>query len=138
MKRKFVKFMKTGLLLAALLLFTACSPPTVPEGYDAAAVLTQAERIVTLLSDGEYEAVAASFREDLAASLSAEGLKTAVEPEMARVGPLVEFTKKEAGSTKVEDQEYALVVIVAQHANSKATYTITMDEAGNLLGLYMR
>lgn len=138
MKKRITKTMKTALLLAALAAITACSPATVPEGYDEAAVITQAENIVTLLSAGDYESVQASFREDLAGQLSAAQLEAAVQPEMERVGALVEFTQKEAASTKVEDTEYALVVIVAKHENSQATYTITMDQAGKLLGLYMR
>lgn len=138
MKRRIIEFLKGSLILVALVMFTACSPTTVPESYDEAAVLKQAESIVTLLAEGNYEAVTAAFREDLAQGLRAADLEAAVKPEMERVGSLLEISEKKTATTKVEDEEYALVVVVAKHENSKATYTITMDETGKLLGLYMK
>lgn len=138
MHQKKGNFLKFWLIMAVLMAVSACSPATVPEGYDEARVIQQAETIVTKLTEGEYEAVVASFQESLQGQLTAEGLETAILPEIDRVGPLLEIKDRETASTTVNGVDYALVVIIARHEHAQATYTITMDQEGKLLGLYMR
>ena len=125
--------------LFAVLMFSACSAKALPAGFDEAKVNDQAKLIVTQLSNGDYGAVEAQFTDLMKTALPAGALKTALDPLISKLGPFKDFQAISTGSGEnPQAGKYVVVVIRAAYTNGEGTYTISIDEAGKLTGLYLK
>ena len=125
--------------LFAVVLLSACSAKSLPAGFNEDAVNSQAKQVVTQLSNQEFAPVEAQFADILKPALPAGTLKTALGAMITNLGEFKEFGSSSMGSSEnPQVGKFAVVVIQATYANGKATYTISIDEAGKLTGLYMK
>lgn len=122
-----------ALLLSVIFSLCACLP-ALPEGFSEEEVKAQAESVVQLLSDKDYQGVAAMFGDEMAAALDAKGLEEALGATLDKLGGYSGI-KSEA----VFGQDgYAVCVIVAEYEFGAAAYTISLDTDGRVCGLYMK
>lgn len=125
-------------LLFLALLVTACTPRSVPEGFDETQVMARASEVITLLSQKEYAAVTATFH-PVMSSLDAKALESAVGPGLDKLGALQSIGKGVFSSGNQADiGPFAVTVIPCQYEKGKATFTISVDGEGRICGLYMR
>lgn len=134
---------KTAFLFASVVflcfLLGACAGTALPDGFTEADVLASAENVITLLSCGEYEAVADTFSTQMAQALDAEGLEAAIGSRLDALGGFGAFkSRATTGKSDAVIGDFAVAVIVCSYENGTATYTISIDENGNVCGLYMK
>jgi len=136
--------MKRGLLIALALVLAAallagCSSGKLPDGFVEADVLKEAENAVALLSAGDYASVEELFSAEMKAALSADSLKSALGPQLEKLGAYDSVTSSAvAGGKDDKLGEYAVAVLVCKYKNGSATYTISIDADAKICGLYMK
>lgn len=138
MKRK-SKLPRTLLVLSLLMVFAACSRSGVPEGFDEAKVIGQAKQVITQLSGRKYSEVEAQFSPEMGTALGAGRLQAAVEPTLEKLGAFEEFQSEAAGSSENSAiGTYAVTVIKCRYEKGTVTYTISVDSAGKICGLFFK
>lgn len=138
--------MKTKRLLCALLALSmalflfGCGAQPLPEGFDEEKVTARAEEIVGYASDGDYDAIIACLRSDLADSVTADQLKESWAPTYEKIGAFQSIDKTGLYGTadKTTGEEYAVAVVVCTYENGSAIYTLSFDADLNLVGLYLK
>lgn len=126
-------------LLAVCLLLGACAPK-LSEKFSADELTRQAEADIALINTRDFDAVVARVREDLRANLTAASLEEAWGAALDSLGAYAGV--KSAGTTGTTDKQtgeaYGVTVTVAEYENGAATFTLTYNEALELVGLYMK
>jgi len=129
-----------GLVLACLTGCTASAP--LPEGMEKDAVIDAGEKVVDLLLAGEYEEVAASFREDIreqegkqiTAAVIKELMDQYTDPE--KVGQFKKIGSKDAsGAGDSAAERHAIAEIHCEYTEEKVGFGIAFDPDMNLIGL---
>ncbi|UUM11318.1 DUF3887 domain-containing protein [Proteiniclasticum sp. QWL-01] len=139
MKRKHRGLTLLLFVLTLSLALAACAQKTLPEGFDQAKVTTQAKQVITQLTNKEYASVAAQFSPEMKAALDAQKLQTAVGPVIDKLGAFKEFKSETVGAGENPTiGKYAVAIINCVYANGNATYTISIDSAGKVCGLYVK
>lgn len=131
---------KLSLLLLILVMLTACSPKSLPDNFDEEKVKVQAENVVTLFSNNEYEKVTNEFtREDLKTALTSDVLSDAKAQVMPNAGTLDKFSQSSILAKKDKDgNDFVLAIVVAKYSNQTVTYTISFDENMKIIGFYLK
>lgn len=72
-------------------------------------------------------------------ALDADGLEDALGTQLDSLGAFKEFkTEATQGGSDSEIGDYAIAVLICEYEEGSATYTISIDSAGNICGLYMK
>lgn len=121
-----------------LLSATACASIKLSDAYDEATVKAKAEEIVADLNGGDYEAVAAMAREDIADQLTADIIGAAVEGQLSSNGAFREIKEIAIGGTQSNGHDYALAVVLCTHEGGSVKYAITFDTDLSIAGLYIK
>lgn len=135
-----------GLILGLILvlglgLLSSCTHKgnPLPEGMDEETVLAEGRKVVTLLVNGDYQAVVDQLRPDVAADVTAEQVEAAME-DAKKAGAYVSESDSMATGRTVKDShdECAEAVIMAKHEKDVVRYRIAFDTEMNLIGLQVR
>lgn len=125
-------------LLFVIGVLTACSAK-LPGTLNEEQVTAQAKQVVAQINAADYAGVEAQFSDTMKTALPQGALETAIGGIITKLGAFKNFT-----STAVEGGEtaragkYAVVVLRAAYEKGSAMYTISIDEAGKLTGLYVK
>lgn len=136
MKKKLTALLALALSLAMM---SGCSGARkLPEGMEEETVSQAAQAIVAQLLAGEYDAVAASFRDDLEQELSITG--QTVADLMATVEDAGAYVSTDeilvlGGESKNFDEPYAAVAVYCEHEESDVIYELSLDMNLELIGL---
>ncbi|OQB23886.1 MAG: hypothetical protein BWY11_01539 [Firmicutes bacterium ADurb.Bin182] len=130
----------TACALVLAFLLSGCGVGKLPEGFDETKVTDKAKEIVALLNDKDFEAVTGECREDLRQLLPAGELEKSLSPLIAKLGGFKDYkTVVTAGSKEKETgEDFATVVLVCDYEKGTATYTISMNNELEIIGLYMK
>lgn len=93
----------------------------------------KAEEIILLLNDGNFEAVTETLDSQMKAELTADRLKE-IEPVIEQSGDYEEIKKS---SVEKQDNMY-ITIIVANYTNENRTFTISFNEADEVVGLFVK
>jgi hypothetical protein len=134
---------KLCLSLFALLLtlsLAACASAELAEGFDETEVKTRAKELVATINTQDYDAVIAEIREDLQSQLSAQSLDEAWTPLLDDSGTFEAFSSVAVygQADKATGDNYAVCVLVCKYEDASRTFTISMDEDMEIVGLYMK
>lgn len=135
---------KTMILAAALLAFTwllaACGGAKLADTFDKDEVTARAEDVVGLINDRDYEAVTDQVREDLRDQLTADTLRDAWDATLDTSGAFEEYKSETVigQKSKSTGEDYAVAVLVGKYENATRTFTLSMDQNLDLVGLYMK
>ena len=138
------KMIKTALSVVMVLALSvgmiACAGGKLPEGFDKDEVGSAAEEIVGLATTGDYDSIINALRDDLKSSITADQLKEGWAPLFEKAGAVDSITKTVFSSTKdkTTGEEYAVVQVLAKHANANLIYTLSFDKDLALVGLYLK
>jgi hypothetical protein len=132
--------MKRLILIVSILLLVACSSNKIPEGFDENELNDKAESIVMLLNDENYSDVYNMFREDIKLLVTLDQIEQVLTTKYEQVG---EFEKiKQIAITNTKDpntsEVFAVVIVVSEHKDGNATYTLSFDEALEIVGFYIK
>lgn len=124
---------------ACVLLLSGCSLNTpLPEGIDEAEIIAAAEEVRDLVFAGEYEQVAALFREDVRKEqeITTEKVTKLVET-YANPKDIGHFEKvnKTTVSGNNEGEDHGIVVFECEFSSRKVGIGIAFDRDMQLLGL---
>lgn len=133
--KKLIAVLLTGILM---LCAAGCYAGSgVPEGFDEAEVIATAKSAVKLLSNGNYEELAAMFSDVM--ELDAAGIEAALDEQMKQLGSL---TDTQVSNTYCGGDEkigvFAVTLLTCTHQNGRAQYTISVDSAGMICGLFVK
>lgn len=126
------------MLFLTVLLFTGCGGK-LSDKFDEQKVCDDAEEIVSLVNEKDFETLR---REKLGAALAemTDEIEKGAEQVINPVGDFEEIQAITVTGTKDKDTgtEYAVAVVLAQHADGKVQYTISFDTAMKCVGFYMK
>lgn len=130
-------------LVLALAFLTGCTASTaLPDGMEKAAVIAAGQEVLDHLLAGEYEEVAASFREDIreqegkqiTADVIKELMDQYTDPE--EVGQFKKIGSKAAsGAGDSETERHAIAEFHCEYTEEKVGFGIAFDPDMNLIGL---
>ena len=138
------KMIKTALSVVMVLALSvgmiACAGGKLPEGFDKDEVGSAAEEIVGLATTGDFDSIINALRDDLKSSITADQLKEGWASLFEKAGAFDSITKTVFSSTKdkTTGEEYAVVQVLAKHANANLIYTLSFDKDLALVGLYLK
>jgi len=140
MKKQIKTILSAMLILALSLSMIGCASNKLPEGFDKDEVGTSAEEIVGFATAGDYDSIILSLREDLKSGVTADQLKEGWASIYEKAGAFDSITKTVFSSTKdkTTSEEYAVVQVMAKHANANLVYTLSFDKNLALVGLYLK
>lgn len=132
--------MKRLILFVSILLLVACSSNKIPEGFDENELNDKAESIVMLLNDENYSAVYDMFREDIKLLVTLEQIEQVLTTKYEQVGEFEKINQIVITDTKDPNTSeiFAVVIIVSEHKEGNATYTMSFDDALEIVGFYIK
>lgn len=125
-------------IVMSIALLAGCGSK-LPKGFDKEEVTARATEIVGYFNALDFEAVEGTVRADLLDILSAEDLEAALKEHIVDMGTFKEISSTAVGGD-VEpgtDEDYAIVVVIADYENGKARWTVSLDKNLELIGIYM-
>lgn len=127
-------------LLALTWLLTACGGAKLADIYDEDEITARAKEVVGLINDRDYEAVTGQVREDLQDQLTADILRDAWDSVLDKSGAFEDYKSVTVigQKSKSTGEDYAVAVLVGQYESAARTFTISMDQSLDIVGLYMK
>ncbi|MCR8745577.1 DUF3887 domain-containing protein [Romboutsia lituseburensis] len=126
-------------LLAFLVgvILVGCSSSKISEDFDEAALKTDAQSIVQMFCNNEYESVVDKMSDKLKAKITAGQLKEVWEPIQNTIGKFDSVNKEGVVGNNDDNQEMATVVEIIKCEKGKAQFKITYNKDMKLEGLYI-
>lgn len=101
-------------------------------------VKAEAEEIIRLYSDNDFQAVTARMNDDMKQVLNAATLQYSKTQMKEDFGELIAFGNMYASEARQNGKLYAMVQVSVSYSNMSVTYTITFDADMKLAGFYVK
>lgn len=126
-------------LLAFLVggILVGCSSSKLSEDFDEAALKADAQSIVQMFCNNDYESVVDKMSDKLKAAITEEQLKEVWEPIQNTIGKFDSINKEGVVGNNDDNQEMATVVEIIKCEKGKAQFKITYNKDMKLEGLYI-
>lgn len=143
-RERSVKTWGIALIIIAIILFVVywnlprwsdISESTVFSGEQ---VKAEAEEIIRLYSDNDFQAVTARMNDDMKQVLNAATLQYTKSQLNEDFGELYAFGNMYASEAKQNGKFYAMVQVSVSYSNTSVTYTVTFDADMKLAGFYVK
>lgn len=123
-----------------MVVLAGCSNTTVPlaDVFEQEQLEQETLQIVDWLNEQEYELVYETFREDMKQVLPVEELKSACTETYGDAGSLVQISSTVVNGQKIEEEDYAVVMVKAQYDKQIVTFQVGYDADMQVVGLYMK
>lgn len=130
------KRLTAGMLAVVLVaLLAGCSGKALPDGMDEEALLDAGREIVTLLNEGDYQAVYDRMRADGQETSTVDDIREAMENLLDDVGPYVKENDTLVTGQKLDSgEEYGTAVFYCKHEKKKAVYRVAFSTEMELMG----
>lgn len=127
-------------VLMVMLMLAGCGTTTAPlaDVFQQEQLEQQTLQIVEWLNAEEYEQVYDTFREDMKQALPVEELKTACVDTYGSAGAFVQVGNTVVNGQKIEEEDYAVVMVKAQYEKQTVTFQVGYDANMQVVGLYMK
>ena len=137
MKRN-IKWVVIMVLLMVVL--AGCGSTTVPlaDVFQQEQLEQQTLQIVDWLNEEEYEQVYETFRDDMKEALPVDELKSACMETYGDAGSLVQVSSTVVNGQKIEEEDYAVVMVKVQYEKQVVTFQVGYDADMKVVGLYMK
>lgn len=126
-------------LLAFLVggILVGCSSSKLSEDFDEAVLKADAQSIVQMFCNNDYESVVDKMSDKLKAAITEEQLKEVWEPIQNTIGKFDSINKEGVVGNNDDNQEMATVVEIIKCEKGKAQFKITYNKDMKLEGLYI-
>ena len=140
MKKQIKSIVAVAMILVLSLGVFGCAAAKLPDGFDKEEVGTAAEEIVGLATEGDFDSIIASMRDDLKGSITSDQLKEGWAPIYEKAGAFVSISKTalSGASDKTTGEEYAVAQVLVKHEKANLVYTLSFDKDMMLIGLYLK
>ena len=124
-----------------LIFFTlGCNSPELDDAFNEDLVKEQAELVISLINEKDYDNVVELEGEDVKEALSKEVLDKVMTPIIDKCGTFKECNKITVlGHTdKNSSEPIAIAVCQCKYENSSKTYTISFNKEMQIIGFYVK
>jgi len=132
--------MKKLFLLFSLFLLVGCTSMDIPKGFEEETLTSHSTTIIEQVNASTFEKVYDQFRDDLKPLITLEELSLNLETKLQSVGVYQSMKSPIFSETKDPntDELYAVVIVVCQHKQGTATYTLSYNSDYELVGFYIK
>ena len=125
-------------VLLCLALLCGCKGSSLPAGMDEDALLEAGQAVALLLVDGDYDAVHAMFREDVAESLSAGDIEALVVKQLSGVGDYRQISGRMTTGQSSNGEDYGVAVLYCDFTKDNVLFRLAFDPDMALIGLEVK
>lgn len=126
----------SGLLCLSLL--CGCKGSALPAGMDEDALLEAGQTVMLLLVDGDYDAVHAAFREDVAENLSAGDIEALVAKQLGGAGDYRQISGRMTTGQSSNGEDYGVAVLYCDFTKDNVLFRLAFDPDMALIGLEVK
>lgn len=129
-----------SLVVLLLVGCTSTSSDVLSDKFDQKEVQKQAETVIELFNNQDYQALIQLFPEDLQKEMSQDSFKKAFEKFVADKGELKEFGKTTMRNEKntTGDGEVATTILPVEYQKGSLNYMISINEQGELTNFLVK
>ena len=121
-----------GLLI---LLLCGCEGNPLPAGMDEDALFSAGQEILLLVVDGDYDAVRAAFREDVAGTLTAADIEELAAKQLEGAGEYRQITDRMATGQSSGGEHYGVAVFYCDFTKDNVLFRLAFDPDMALIGM---
>lgn len=121
-------------IMLGVMMFTACGASKLSSAFSEDKLKTSVETVVDNLNNEKYDEIIATGGEDLKSNLTAEKLKQPWSQMKNKLGKFDSITKE----VFVGKDNTATVIATAKYEKGNVQFTITYNEAMEMIGIYMK
>lgn len=128
------------LCMMAAAMAAGCGSTKLADAFDEEQVKEKAQEIAASMDAGDYEGVIGMMEKDLQDKITPDQLQAVMEQNFGDRGEFEKYKSAAVIGQKVKetDADLAVVVLVAEFENQKATYTITFNTDMEMTGFYIK
>lgn len=127
-----------GITAALCLLLCGCKGKPLPDGMEEGALLEAGQEIVLLMADGDYAAVYAALREDIAAGTSEEEIALLAEQAEKGAGEYRQITDRMVTGQSSSGEDYGVAVFYCEYSKDSVLFRTAFDVNLDLIGLEVK
>ena len=125
-------------LCAVVLLLSACRGAPLPAGMEEEALLSAGRDVMAWLVAGDWEAVHGALREDVAASVSVEDLRSLTLRQLDGAGVYKQIDSSMTTGQSSDGEEYGVAVLYCDFDRKDVLFRLAFDPAYALIGLQIQ
>ena len=125
-------------LVMALLLLAGCQGSPLPGGMEEEALLEAGRDVVLLLVGGDYEAVHAALRPDVAETVAVEDIQSLVLQQTDGAGVYKQIESSMVTGQSSDGEDHGVGVYYCQYARKKILFRVAFDTGMQLIGLEVK
>lgn len=125
-------------LVMALLLLAGCQGSPLPGGMEEEALLEAGRDVVLLLVGGDYEAVHAALRPDVAETVAAEDIQSLVLQQTDGAGVYKQIESRMATGQSSDGEDYGVAVFYCEYSKKDVLVRLAFDPDYALIGLEIK
>lgn len=131
---------KVQRLTAALLvlLLCGCQGKPLPAGMEEETVLQHGREVVILLTGGDYDAVREQMREDVAAGVTAEDIRSLVLRQTDGAGVYKEISSAMVTGQSSNGESYGVAVFYCKYEKKSVLFRLAFDTSYELIGMEVK
>lgn len=129
------KAQRLAAALLVLLLLTGCQGKPLPSGMDGETLLQHGREVVILLTAGDYEAVREQLREDVAAGVTAEDIRSLVLRQADGAGVYKEISSSMVTGQSSDGESYGVAVFYCKYEKKNVLFRLAFDARYELIGM---
>lgn len=127
-----------ALALLVLLLLTGCQGKPLPAGMEEETLLRHGREAVILLTAGDYEAVRERMREDVAAGVAAEDIRSLVLRQTDGAGVYKEISSSMVTGQSSNGESYGVAVFYCKYEKKNLLFRLAFDTDYRLIGMEVK
>ncbi len=121
-----------------LLLLAGCQGNPLPSGMEEETLLEAGQEVVLQVVDGDYEAIYAAFRPDVAQTMTSGDIEELVLRQLDGAGEYREITDRMATGQSSQGERYGVAVFYCSYTRDKVLFRVAFDPQMSLIGLEVK
>lgn len=136
MKKSIITFIA---MILALTMLMGCSSNKLSEDFDEDTLKSSAEEIVDLINNDDFETMINDKSSDeVKEAITVEQMKEAKLKVMKNAGEFQSFESETVLGDELNEEDVAVVIIIAQYENQKVQFTIGYNKDMQMNQIYMK
>lgn len=122
-------------LALVVLLLCGCQGKPLPAGMEEETLLRHGREVVILLTGGDYDAVREQMREDVAAGVTAEAIRSLVLRQADGAGVYKEISSSMVTGQSSNGESYGVAVFYCKYEKKNVLFRLAFDTSYELIGM---
>lgn len=129
------KLRSAAALALVVLLLCGCQGKPLPAGMEEETLLRHGREVVILLTGGDYDAVREQMREDVAAGVTAEDIRSLVLRQADGAGVYKEISSSMVTGQSSNGESYGVAVFYCKYEKKNVLFRLAFDTSYELIGM---